>query len=326
MDAISTVSWDSAVQTLPGIGPARAALLLQLGIGTVRDLLFHFPRAYEDRRTPAPIGTLAPGGARTVHGEVVMRRCIHLRGGKSMAAITVRDGTGEVAATWFGRGFLARQFPPGTRVVLTGAVGVYKGLALRNPEYEILAGGADDRLNTGRVVPIYRLAEKLTQRMLRRWISDALDACANLPGDPLPALLRERLGFAALPDALRAAHFPREIAEGERARDRFAYEELLGLQLGVLQARTRREAERKGYAHVAGGPLLAALRASLPFALTAAQRRAIGDILADMASARPMVRLLEGDVGCGKTAVALHAIAAACDGGFQTAFMAPTEI
>ncbi len=326
MDAISTVSWDSAVETLPGIGPARAALLLQLGIGTVRDLLLHFPRAYEDRRAPVPIGALAPGGACTVQGEVVMRRCIHLRGGKSMAAITVRDGTGEVAATWFGRGFLARQFPPGTRVVLTGAVGVYKGLVLRNPEYEILAGGADDRLNTGRVVPIYRLTEKLTQRMLRRWISDALDACAQLPDDGLPAPLRERLGFPALPDALRAAHFPREIAEGERARDRFAYEELLGLQLGVLQARSRREAERKGYAHLVDGPLLAALRASLPYALTPAQRRAAGDILADMASARPMVRLLEGDVGCGKTAVALHAIAAACDGGFQTAFMAPTEI
>ncbi|HNR99072.1 MAG TPA: ATP-dependent DNA helicase RecG [Planctomycetota bacterium] len=326
MDAISASPWNRAVETLPGIGPARAALLAQLGIGTVRDLLFHFPRAYEDRRAPVPIGALAPGGVRTVQGEIVRRRRVELRGGRSMAVIAVRDGTGEVAATWFGRGALAARFPLGTRVVLTGAVGVYNGLALRNPEYDILAGGSGDGLNTGRVVPIYRLAGKLTQRALRRWIHAALDACADLPGDPLPAPLRERLGFAALSEALRAAHFPREIAEGERARDRFAYEELLGLQLGVLRARAGREAERKGYAHVVGGPLLAALGAALPFALTAAQRRAVDAVLADMASARPMVRLLEGDVGCGKTAVALHAIAAACDGGFQTAFMAPTEI
>ncbi len=323
---VAAIAWNAAVDTLPGIGPARAELLAQLGIAAVRDLLFHFPRAYQDRRTLTPIARLAPEGTFTVQGEVVRGRHVRLRRGMSMAVVVVRDGTGEITATWFGRGFLARLFPRGTRVVLTGRTEIYKGLTLRNPEYEILSGDAEDLLHTGRVVPIYRLTEKVTQRMLRRCIHDALEACAIPPDDPLPAPLRARVGFPAFGEALRAVHFPRDQVEGERARDRFAYEELLGIQLAVLRSRALRQAQEKGYAHVTDGPLLVKLRASLPFALTAGQRRAVGDILADMASRRPMARLLEGDVGCGKTVVALHAVAAACDGGFQTAFMAPTEI
>jgi ATP-dependent DNA helicase RecG len=212
------------------------------------------------------------------------------------------------------------------RGLFTGPVGQYKGLCLKNPEYEILSGEEEDRLHTGRVVPMYRLTENVTQRLLRRWVWTALQQHAPALDETLPEELRARYGFAPIGEAIWKAHFPDEIEETVPARARFAYEELLGIQLGVLSARASRRQEEKGNRHVVDGPNLAALRASLPFQLTAAQVRAVRDILDDMASPRPMVRLLQGDVGCGKTVVALYAVAASADGGYQTALMAPTEV
>jgi ATP-dependent DNA helicase RecG len=162
--------------------------------------------------------------------------------------------------------------------------------------------------------------------MLRRLVRHVLDQMVPMIEDALPAALVERHGFPDWADALRVAHFPEDLEAAKVARNRFAYEELLGVQLGVLLARSMHRHEHKPNRHTIDGPRLAALRESLPFTLTRGQQCAVRDILDDMASSRPMVRLLQGDVGCGKTVVALHAIAAACDGGFQTALMAPTEI
>ncbi len=179
-------------------------------------------------------------------------------------------------------------------------------------------------------MPIYRLTEGLSQRALRGWIAEALRRVAPRDGDSapesLPTFLRERHGYPSGPAALWSAHFPDTPEAARAARDRFVYEELLALQLGILSARTERDLQETGHAHDWSGPRLSALRAALPFELTEAQARAVADIAGDMAAPRPMLRLLQGDVGCGKTVVAAHAMAAAADGGFQTALMAPTEI
>jgi ATP-dependent DNA helicase RecG len=318
---------ESPVETLSGIGPKRGVLLANLGIVSLRDLLFHFPRAYQDRRAMTPIAEAKDGEYITIEAEVARAKTVRLRGRMSMAVVTLKDASGEMNATWFGRGFLSKNFTPGARGFFAGLVGKYNGPCLRNPEYEMLSGDAEeDRLHTGRIVPIYRLTERLTQRMLRRWIYALIESAAPQVADALPESLRKKYGYGPVAEALETIHFPDDIEETKNARNRFAYEELLAIQLGVLSARAARLDEETGIRHVTNGPLLATFRNALPFAMTNAQTRAIDDILADMASPRPMVRLVQGDVGCGKTIVALHAIAAAVDGGYQTALMAPTEV
>jgi len=232
-----------------------------------------------------------------------------------------------MSATFFGRGFMANTtFKKGVCGLFTGTVERYQGPALKNPDYELLSGDEEDRLHTGRVVPVYRLTEGITQRMLRRWIYQALQAAEPLLEETLPESLLHTHGFPPCHPAIRQVHFPDTPEQGRTARQRFAYEELLGIQLGILGQRAARLAHEQGQRHAANGPRLKALRRALPFTLTQTQQRCIADILRDMASPRPMLRLLQGDVGCGKTVVALHAIAAATDGGYQTALMAPTEI
>ncbi len=314
------------VDTLAGVGPKRAQVLARLGIRAIGDLQYNLPSEYRDWRRCAPIESLAEGMEATVSGEVVSSRNIRMRGRMSMAEVVVSDGTGEVKATFFGRGFLARALQPGKRLVMTGTVGTYKGLALKNPEYEILDDSDETGLNTGRIVPVYPLTEDLSQRLLRRLIADALAALPEDAPDPLPEETRARYNFPPFRDALNAVHFPEEDGAWDIARDRFVYEEFLRIQQRVGVARRKRREEEHGCAHTVDGQALAAYRDALPFPLTAAQTRVVGEILGDMASTVPMARLLQGDVGSGKTAVAMHAIAAAADGGFQAALMAPTEL
>jgi ATP-dependent DNA helicase RecG len=204
--------------------------------------------------------------------------------------------------------------------------GKWNGLALRNPEYELIGSDEEDLQHGGRIVPLYRLTEGLSHRGLRRLVRTALDGLTEPFPETLPDELRERYGFPPADAALRAVHFPEALEQAGLARERFSYEELLAIQIAVLRARRQRRDLRKRARHTVDGPILEQFRASLPFALTAAQQCAASDILFDMASRHPMLRLLQGDVGCGKTLVALHAVAAAADGGFQTAVMAPTEI
>lgn len=317
---------DNPVERLSGIGPKRAALLAALGVRTLRDLLWHLPRSYQDRRQITRISDARPGEETTIQGEVMSARNVRLRASMNMAIIRIKDDSGEMNATFFGRGFLANAFQRGTRLILTGRVESYKGPSLKNPEYEMLSGDEEDCLNTGRIVPVYRLTAGVTQRMLRRWISDALQEATGMIEEVLPPELLERHGYTAAAAAVREAHYPESMESAEAVRARFAYEELLAMQLYLLAQRAARLFEERGLRHVTDGPLLRNLRARLPFQLTRAQERAVTDILTDMASPRPMMRLVQGDVGCGKTMVALHAIAAAVDGDCQAALMAPTEV
>ena len=321
----SAVDLTDPITTLSGVGEKRAEFLRNLGITTIRDLLFHFPRDYQDRREIAAIASIAEGDAVTIEAEVVKARAVRLRRRSSLAEVTLRDESGEIRAVWFGQDYLVRVLKPGVRGFFTGAAGKWNGVALRNPDYELQTGDEDDLLNSGCIVPVYRLTDGVSQRMLRRLVRTALDLVEPLP-DALPPALREAHGFPDANDAIRCVHFPNEIETGRAARSRFAYEELLGIQIGVLGVRAKRHQEQKRNQHVIDGAHVRDLRAALPFPLTSGQQRAVDDILDDMGSHRPMVRLLQGDVGCGKTVVALHAIAAACDGGYQAALMAPTEI
>ncbi|HEO70694.1 MAG TPA: DNA helicase RecG, partial [Candidatus Hydrogenedentes bacterium] len=231
---------DDPIETLPGIGPKRAGLLANLGIATVRELLFHLPRDYQDRRRIMRIADAVKhkGESVTIEAKVVRARSMRLRRGMSMTIVELRDSSGDIKATFFGRGSLFRTFEPGARGLFTGVIGEYKGPSLKSPDYEMLSGDAEDRLNTGRVVPIYRLTQKLTQRMLRKWVACALQRLdpASID-DPLPERLRLEHGFLPAAEALQAAHFPDEMADGRAARKRFAYEELLAIQLGILSER-----------------------------------------------------------------------------------------
>lgn len=316
------------VHALPGIGEKRAALLAVLGIVTVKDLLFHLPREYRDRSRIDTIAQARPGEALTVECEVVRARSVRMRGGKNMALLEVRDGTGSIKASFFGRGFLAHgELKAGTRCLLTGTVGEYKGLTLKGPEYEVI-GGEDDTpaLHTGRIVPIYPLTKGIGQRQLRTWIYQAVETVLPLLSELLPPDLVARHGLPPVDLALAAVHFPKDMEAAAAARRRFVYEELFLMQLAILQYRAARVDTAVGIRHKVEGPMLTAFRKKLPFALTPGQHQAVEDILCDMATLRPMFRLLQGDVGCGKTLVALHAAVAAADSGSQVAFMAPTEI
>jgi ATP-dependent DNA helicase RecG len=318
--------WDSPVASLPGIGPKRAEILAVLGIGTLGDLVSHFPRAYEDRRHLDTVASAQLDAQVTVRGRVVSARNIHLRGRMNMALIRFEDATGVMSATFFGRGFLVATLKPGVEALFSGVVAEYKGPALKNPDYEVLSGDEEDLLNLGRIVPVYRLTDGITQRMLRKWIPQALSVLGDAIPEPVPAPLRAARALATTVEAIRDAHAPETPEAGEAARRHFAYAELLAIQTAVLRERAVRRHEAAGVLHTINGPALKALGSALPFALTSAQERAVAAILRDMAAPRPMGRLLQGDVGCGKTIVAAHAIAAAADGGFQTAIMAPTEI
>jgi len=316
----------SPVTELPGVGPKRAELLAQLGIATLRDLLYHFPRSYQDRRTFTPVADAEEGALVTIRATVKAARNQRMRGRNSMALLTLEDGTGTIKATFFGRGYLANStLRPGVTAIFHGVVESYQGLALKGPEYEVEEPGDDAGTSGARIVPIYRLTEQLTQRILRTLVGDVLSRVNGSLPDTLPESVRSAEGLESLSTSIHQIHFPDTPEAAEAARNRLAFEQILTIQLGVLHKRTHRQA-RSGIAHRINGDRLNALGNALPFALTEAQDRATAEILRDMAAPRPMARLLQGDVGCGKTVVAAHATAAALDGGYQVAFMAPTEL
>ena len=324
----SGASLDAPVTALAGVGPKRAEQLAALGIVSIEDLLLHLPRTYEDRRSFADIASVNTGDEVCIRAEIKSSRNQRLRGRQNMAVLRLKDDTGEMTATFFGRGFMAKTtFAPGKTGIFFGKVDTYQGMALKNPDYEMLSGdGEEDALHVGRIVPVYRLTEGVTQRMLRKLTTDALNQVGVQVQAIVPPALSEARGFTARSKALAMAHYPDTLEVAQAVRTQFAYEELLLLQLSIQQQRQRDLLKNQGIAQTINGPLLLGLAEQLPFSLTPGQEKVISEILADMQDGTPMVRLVQGDVGCGKTVVALHAIAAALDGGHQVAVMVPTEI
>ncbi|MCP4572440.1 MAG: ATP-dependent DNA helicase RecG [bacterium] len=317
------------VQFLKGVGPARARSLARLGVSTVGDLLAHYPRRWFDRTSARPIRGLGAGQDATVLGEVLTSSERGTRRGGSLLTVTLGDDTGVLFCIWFNQKFLAKQFRPGKRVMASGVVQMHAGRPqLAHPDFEILEPEQPDTapgLHTGRLVPVYGLTAGVGQYWLRSLVRQALDLLGAGLTDPLPADLRARHGFPDRGTALEHIHFPPDADRREAARQRLVYEELFSIQV-LMALRHGDRRDRAGLRLEKPGDLTRRLVASLPFELTGAQRRVLKEILADLRSGRPMHRLLQGDVGSGKTLVALVAALFVIEQGHQALLMAPTEV
>jgi ATP-dependent DNA helicase RecG len=313
---------DSDVTAIPGVGPSNAAKLARLGAKTIRDLLFMLPRRYDDFSALKPINRLEYGDEVTVIGSVWEIGARRTRGGAQIVQALISDGSGTIQCTWFSP-YLIDKIRRGQQIVVSGRVDEYMGrLTFQSPEWEHLD---KELLHTARLVPIYPLTEGLTARWLRKLMRRVVDYWAAHVSDFLPDALLASTELASLPRAVRQAHFPDSTVKLEAARKRLAFDELFVLQLGMLRRRQEWKSQA-GRALEVDAALLEAFLSSLPYSLTAAQRRALDDTIIDMRSGQPMNRLIQGDVGSGKTVVAAAAMFAATQAGAQAAIMAPTEI
>ena len=319
---------DAPVQYARGVGPARAQLLSRLGVSSVRDLLYHLPRRLEDRSHLRAIYDLRHGSVETVQGVIGRVRQFRPRSrrGLVITRAAVADASGVLHAVWYNQPYLARLLREGRRLFLHGRVQRQSGeIQMVAPEFELI-DETEEALHVGRIVPIYPSTDGLSQRVLRTIMQHALDDHAADLAEWLPDAARRRHGLADLPAALRQAHFPETLEAQAAARHRLVYEELLLLQVLLLRQKAAAEAAPRAVHYGAAGDLVARFHQGLRFALTSAQRRTITEITDDLSGPHPMNRLLQGDVGSGKTVVAASALLRAAGGGAQGALMAPTEI
>ncbi len=320
------------VQYLKGVGPRRAERFEALGVRTGRDLLYHLPHRYEDATTVDRIASLRPGDDATVIGTVISKGVIPTRKRLRVFRAVIRDDTGLIECAWPGRPWLDRTIAKGDLLLVAGPVRFFHGRQIQPREHTVLSrAGADageGDVASGRVFPVYPATEGLTHRQVRGIVEANLGPLLDeIEGaDPLPAEWRRELGLPPLGEALRTLHGPASIGEVEPARRRLAFEELFFLQLLHARARARIRLETEGIAFTGEPRLTSALLAALPFELTGAQRRVWAEIERDMEAPSPMNRLLQGDVGSGKTVVAALAMLKAAEAGHQAALMAPTEL
>jgi ATP-dependent DNA helicase RecG len=310
-----------------GVGPQREKLLSRLNLETVEDAFFYIPCRHEDRSRLTPFGALRAGVIHSCSGTIVGVSPPPRGNPRVPFQALLRDSSGYLAAVWFNQPYLEKVLRRGQTLVLYGKAVRFRGgpLQMRHPDFEIVEETDDERLHAGRIVPIYRLTEGLTQRALRSLLWRIVEAHVSEVADPLPELIRSRRKLLSLPEALKAIHFPENEAEITAARRRLAFDDFLLLQIG-LAIRRHREGRAPGLAIRPRGELVSRLRSSLPYSLTRAQERVWEEISRDMAEPFPMNRLLQGDVGSGKTVVAAMAILSAVEAGYQAAMMAPTEI
>lgn len=308
------------------VDATRAEALGRLGVSTVGGLVEHLPHRYLDLTKVMPLADVRPGTEATLVGKVHDVTVKRPRPRLTVTEVGLVDGTGVVVGVWFNQPWVASRFHAGDEVAFSGTVELDYGLKrIANPFVERIADKDGRPDSVGRVVPVHSVTEGLSTGWARRLVAAAIDDL-GLPLDPIPASLRTRRHLRSYATALRDAHFPETLDDAHAARRRFAYEELLLLQLYMALRRHALTVEREGTAHRVDGPRLAALRAAIPFELTPDQTRATGEVLDDLAAPRPMNRLLLGDVGTGKTIVAAHALAVVADSGSQAAMMAPTEV
>jgi ATP-dependent DNA helicase RecG len=323
--ANSKIYLDMPVTYLKGVGPARAESLRRLGIVSARDLLFHIPRRYEDASTIAPISSLEPGMDGTIIGRVISKGIIPTRRGLRIFQAVLKDDSGMIEASWPGQPFLDRTIEKGDMMLLTGPVRFFHGRQLQPREY-IHLGKDDEGVKGGRVLAVYPATEGLSFKVIRGIIDAHLDTLLPMLKEYLPADILNLAGVPTLRDAIRMVHRPSSIAEGILGRSRLAFEELLFVHILHRRANALVRERRKGIAFENRRKLTTALKQALPFTLTNAQTVALREIVADMTSDRRMHRLLQGDVGSGKTIVALFAALLAMENGYQAAIMAPTEL
>lgn len=314
------------VRYLKGVGPKKAATLNRLGLRTIEDLLFYLPRRYEDRSNLKPIRELVIGQAQTVKGEVLTFGVRKTRKGMRLFQVAIGDNTGVIHAIWFNQPFLKQFFKVEQKIILYGRVEKYDTLQMHQPEYEILKSEVTATAHMGRIVPIYPLTQDLTQKYLRSLIYRAAMNDTFLAKDPLPTRLRAKHRLVDSKFALRNIHYPRNFEILKMAYKRLVFDEFFLLQLAIALKRKGATKEGVGISHEVDDELLVSFRKNLPFELTDSQFKVMKEIEADMKSSRPMNRLLEGDVGSGKTVVACYAILLTIKNGLQACLMAPTEI
>jgi len=318
------VDLDLPVGVVKGVGKELSSKLSRLGVNSVRDMLYFFPRRYLDFSRRKTISQLEVGKEQTIFANVWEARIAMLGNRRSTEAI-VGDETGNVRAVWFNQPYLARQFHTNSTIVLSGRVSEFNYVKVfENPEWEILED--KELIHTGRLVPIYPLTHGLYPRQLRTIIKRAVDGYAPDVDDFLPPDISGRCGLMPLADAIVNAHFPEELAAQQKARKRLAFDELFLLQLDVLGRKREWQEDQPGHRFNPNVERIDGFIASLPFSLTVAQRRVEKEIVKDLCRDIPMSRLLQGDVGSGKTVVATLALLMAVENRYQGALMAPTEI
>ncbi|MEW6418089.1 MAG: ATP-dependent DNA helicase RecG [Nitrospirota bacterium] len=327
---------DFQIQYIKGVGPQRARLLSRLGIKTFKDALYYIPYRYEDRSNIRKISDLRYGNVETVSGKVISAEVIRLPGKNlKIFELIISDGSGLLKGKWFNQPFMKKNFKIGQKVLLCGAVKMdhYRGIGFEmdNPEYEIISDN-DSLIHMNRIVPIYRVTSGLSVRQIRTIMFNLIDTHIRDVRDTIPVEVLRRNSLLGLSESLLQIHFPSDNVDIEFLNrgvsdfhKRLSFDELFMLELGLAVMKRGNELE-KGIAFNPDGTFMKRLIEMLPFSLTKAQERAFSDILIDMKRPYPMNRLIQGDVGCGKTIVALMAIMIAAEGGYQSAMMAPTEI
>ena len=323
---VPPVPLDAAVSDLKGVAKQTLPKLKRLGLEKVEDLVYHFPLRHNDFAQIGKVSELKPGEEQTV--VVSVWEASETRQGQKRRSTqaVLGDETGNVRAIWFNQPYLASTFKPGTSLVISGKVNVFRGsLVFQSPEYEIMRG-QEDLVHTGRLVPVYPTVDGLPQRTLRRFVKRALDTSLSQVVDFLPEDTRHRAGLMSLPNAIAQAHYPDGEADWASARRRLAFDELFLLQLAVVRRKKEWQQEDQGIPLDAGASAVGGFLEALPFNLTGAQSRVLDEIMADLSQSRPMSRLLQGDVGSGKTVVAAAALLLAVVNGRQGALVAPTEI
>ncbi len=310
------------VAELKGVGDKRVEALAEMGIDDVLDLLMHYPRRYVDRTSQKSIGDLAVGDEAMVVATVKRSTGRRTRQGRSIAEVDAFDGSGYLHCVFFNQAWRANQLKSGTEAVFFGKLEQYKGRRqMTNPVVDLIG----DR--TGRIIPIYPQSGKagIQTWELAPWIKEALDRAGEF-AEPLPAAWRDELNLAGRTWAFGQIHEPETMGASQTARRRLAFDELFRLQVALVMRKRAVERASKGIRHTVEGELVRRFHEALPFDLTGAQQRAWDDIGGDLAGPHPMHRLLQGDVGAGKTVVAVTALLAAVQGGHQGALMAPTEV
>jgi len=319
----ANLSLDDEVMYLKSVGPQAGNRLKKLGIATVRDLLLHLPRRWEDRSTFRTIASLRPGAVETVQGKLGTLKTKSPRPGMTISQYPLQDGTGTVWLTWFNQPYVVKSLQSGTHVIANGKVEENFGeLQINSPEIE----SGEEHIQAGRIVPVYPLTGNMSQKWLRKVLFHAVPTYAPKLPETLPERLLQSQAFPRKGPAIVEFHWPSDFARRDLARRRLAFEELFFLQLELAEQRRDRELEPRQLFFRLEQPLIESFLQLLPFRPTGAQLRVKQQILQDLAKNAPMNRLLQGDVGSGKTAVAAFAAWCAFQSGYQSAIMAPTEI
>jgi ATP-dependent DNA helicase RecG len=317
-------SVESPITVVKGISTSLAALFNKTGINTVRDLLYFFPNRHLDYSNTTSIARLVEGREETIIANVWEARETR-PGGRRSTEATVGDDTGNIRVVWFNNPYLAKKLTTNTRIVISGKVSLFQGRhVFQSPEWELFED--KETIHTGRLVPLYSLTQGLRSRQVRKIMKEVVDRWSWQIEDFLPDEIRERQKLLPLPIALSQAHFPDDAALKDRARIRLAFDELFLLQLGVLRKKRDWQEGQPAVPIPVDKHVLDSFLKSLPFELTGAQKKALDEMLGDLGKHQAMSRLLQGDVGSGKTVVAAAALLMAAANGFQSALMAPTEI